>query len=186
MIASKVQDAFNNQLNAEAYSAYLYLSMAAYFQSINLPGFANWMRVQEQEERVHTLAFYDYIISRGGRVRLQAVQAPPTDWASPLAVFQAAYAHEQEVSGLINDLVNLVVKERDHAAQIFLQWFVNEQVEEEDNANRVVQKLKLMGEGGSSLFLIDQELAQRVFVMPSIAQRGMGTTQQSAPGGTAG
>lgn len=172
MMKEGIERAFNNQLNAELYSAYLYLSMAAYFSSINLPGFANWMRVQEQEERVHGLAFYDYIVSRGGRVRLQAIQEPPMEWASPLAAFEAVYAHEQKVTGLINDLVNLAIEERDHAAHIFLQWFVNEQVEEEESANDVVQKLKLMGDAGNSLFLIDRELAQRVFVLPSIAQKG--------------
>ncbi len=167
----RIEKAFNSQLNAELYSAYLYLSMAAYFESINLPGFANWMRVQEQEERVHGLAFYDYVVSRGARVKLQPIQGPPTEWSSPLAAFEAVYAHEQKVTGLINDLVNLAIEERDHAAQIFLQWFVNEQVEEEASANDVVQKIKLVGDAGNSLFLIDRELATRVFVLPSIAQR---------------
>ena len=180
---ARVEEAFNSQLNAELYSAYLYLSMAAYFESINLSGFANWMRVQEQEERVHALAFYDYIISRGGRVKLQPIQGPPTDWPSPLATFEAVYAHEQKVTGLINDLVNLAIEEHDHAAHIFLQWFVNEQVEEEESANAVVQKLKLVGEGGNGLFLIDRELAQRVFVLPSIALKGRtpGVAQGQAP-----
>lgn len=178
MIKDNVQEAFNKQLNAELYSAYLYLSMAAYFQSINLPGFANWMRVQEQEERVHALMFYDYIVARSGRVTLTSIDAPPTDWASPLAVFEDAYKHEQKVSGLINDLVNLALDERDHAAHIFLQWFVNEQVEEEENANNIVQQLKLMGQEGSSLFMVDRELAQRVFVPPAAAQKG---AQAAAP-----
>lgn len=180
MIKANVQEAFNRQLNAELYSAYLYLSMAAYFQSINLPGFANWMRVQEQEERVHALMFYDYIITRGGRVTLTAIEAPPTEWASPLAVFEDAYKHEQKVTGLINDLVNLALDERDHAAHIFLQWFVNEQVEEEESANNIVQQLKLMGESGNSLFLVDRQLAQRVFVPPTPAQKGAETAAPQA------
>jgi len=178
LIKGNVQEAFNQQLNAELYSAYLYLSMAAYFQSVNLPGFANWMRVQEQEERVHALMFYDYIIARSGRVTLRAIDAPPTEWTSPLDVFESAYKHEQMVTGRINDLVNLALDERDHAAHMFLQWFVNEQVEEEENANNIVQQLKLMGESGNSLYLLDRELAQRVFVPPAAASKG---TQTATP-----
>jgi ferritin len=182
VISQRIEEAFNGQLNAELYSAYLYLSMAAYFQSINLPGFANWMRVQEQEERVHALGFYDYIISRQGRVKLLPIEGPATEWQSPLDMFETAYRHEQKVTGLINNLVNLALDERDHAANIFLQWYVNEQVEEEANTNDVAQKIKLMGGTGNSLFLIDRELATRVFVLPSIALRsGAKGTTTAAP-----
>jgi len=167
MLNEKIEKALNQQLNAELYSAYLYLSMAAYFRSISLGGFANWMEVQYQEEVAHAMKFYSYINERGGRVILQAIEAPPTEWDSPLAVFQAAYAHEQKVTGMINDLVELAIQERDHATNIFLQWFVTEQVEEEDSANEVVEKLKLMSDARGGLFMLDRELGQRTFTPPT-------------------
>jgi ferritin len=168
----KMQEALNKQLNAEIYSAYLYLSMSAYFQSVNLDGFANWMRVQWQEELAHGLKFYDYVNERGGRVVLQAVDEPPSEWDSPLAVFEDTYRHEQKVTGMINKLVDLAVETRDHATNNFLQWFVSEQVEEEASADEVVQKLKLVGDDPSGLFMIDQELGQRVFVAPAATTEG--------------
>ena len=167
MISKKMQKALNGQLNAELYSAYLYLSMAAYFETADLAGFANWMRVQDSEERLHAMKFYDYILERGGKVTLGSIEAPPSDWNSPLAVFEATLTHEQKVTGLINDLVNLAVAERDHATEIFLQWFVTEQVEEEASADQVVQKLKLMGDASGGLFMLDREMAQRVFTPPT-------------------
>jgi ferritin len=168
MLSEKMRDALNTQCNAEFYSSYLYLSMSAYFHSINLRGFANWMRVQAQEELVHAIKFYDCVNGRGGRTTLRAVEGPPSEWKSPLAIFEHAYEHERMVSGRINNLVNLALEEHDHAATTFLQWFVNEQVEEEDSANDVVQKLKLVGDGGG-LFMLDRELAQRVFTPPAQA-----------------
>jgi ferritin len=170
MLSEKVQDQLNKQLNAELYSSYLYLSMSAYFQSLNLSGFANWMRVQAQEELMHAMKFYDFINEREGRVTLQAVEVPPSEWASPLAVFEHVYEHEQKVTGLINDLVNLAIGERDHATNNFLQWFVSEQVEEEASANEVVQRLKLLGDDKSGLFMLDRELAQRVFTAPTTTE----------------
>ena len=170
MLNEKIQASLNKQLNAELYSSYLYLSMSAYFQSINLPGFATWMRVQAQEELVHGMKFYDFINERGGRVTLQPVEGPPTEWSSPLDVFENTYKHEQKVTGLINDLVNLAVGERDHATNIFLQWFVTEQVEEEASADEVVQRLKLMGDDGGGLFMLDREMGQRVFTPPAATQ----------------
>lgn len=167
MIGENIQTALNKQLNAELYSSYLYLSMSAYFQSISLSGFANWMRVQAQEELVHTMKFYDFINGRGGRVTLQPVEGPPTQWSSPLDVFVNTYKHEQKVTGLINDLVNLAIKEDDHATNIFLQWFITEQVEEEASADEVVQKLKLMGDAKGGLFMFDREMGQRVFAPPA-------------------
>jgi ferritin len=161
-----MQEALNGQLNAELYSSYLYLSMSAHFQSLNLAGFANWMRVQAQEEMVHAMKFYDFINGRGGRVTLAAVEGPPTEWESPLAAFEAALRHEQKVTGLINALVSLAAGEQDYATNIFLQWFVTEQVEEEALAGDVVQELKLVGPEGSGLLPIDRELATRVFTMP--------------------
>jgi len=166
MISERIQDAFNKQINAELYSSYLYLAMSAYFESMSLKGFANWMRCQAQEELVHAMKFYTFLNERGGIVTTFAIEAPPVNWGSPLNAFEDAYGHEQKVTGLINELVNLAIEERDHAANTFLQWFVTEQVEEESSADEVVQKLKLTGNEGSGLFMIDRELATRVFVMP--------------------
>lgn len=166
MIAKDVQDAFNGQLNAETYSAYLYWSMSAYFEEINLKGFANWMRCQAQEEMVHAMKFYTHLLERGGRAVLAAIDGPATEWDSPLAAFQAAYAHECKVTAMINGLVDLARDHKDHASEAFLQWFVNEQVEEEASADEIVQKLKLMADAPGGLFLLDQELAQRVFTPP--------------------
>jgi ferritin len=167
MISQKVQDALNDQLNAELYSSYLYMSMSAYFQSLNLSGFANWMRVQVQEELVHATKFYDFLNERGGRVALTAIAGPPIQWNSPLDAFKAALEHEQKVTARINNLVDIASGERDHATHIFLQWFVTEQVEEEDNANSVVQKINLMGEAQGGLFMLDRELALRTFTPPA-------------------
>ena len=166
MITEKMEDAFNGQLNAEYYSSYLYLSMAAYFESIDLPGFANWMRIQTQEEMFHALKFYDNIIERGGRVTLRAIEAPSSEWKSPWDVFENTLEHEQKVTGLINDLVFLAREQRDNAAEIFLQWFVSEQVEEEDNVNKILGQLKLVKDSPQALFMLDKELAQRVFSPP--------------------
>jgi ferritin len=172
MIDERMQEALNKQLNAELYSSYLYLSMSAYFQSVNLGGFANWMRVQAQEELAHAMKFYDYVNERGGRVVLQAVEAPPSEWDSALAVFEDTYRHEQKVTGMINKLVDLAVEARDHATNNFLQWFVSEQVEEEASADEVVQRLKLVGDDPSGMFMIDRELAQRTFVAPAATTEG--------------
>jgi ferritin len=167
MIGEKMQDALNEQINAELYSAYLYLSMVAYFESVSLPGFANWMRVQTQEELTHAMKIYDYVNERGGRVTLKSIGEPPTEWKSPLAAFEDAYKHEQKVTGLINGLVNLAIEEKDHAANMFLQWFVNEQVEEENNADTIVRKLKLMADAPGGIYMIDNEMGQRVFTPPA-------------------
>ena len=161
MLSEKMQDAINGQLNAELYSSYLYLSMNAYFKSINLDGFANWMHYQAQEELTHAMKFYDFINQRGGRVNLLQIEAPPAQWNSPQAVFEATLEHEQKVTGLINELVELALSEHDHASNIFLQWFVSEQVEEEESVTGVLEQLKLMGEAKGGLFMIDRELAKR-------------------------
>lgn len=166
MISKKIQDALNGQINAELYSAYLYLSMSSYFSSINLMGFANWMRVQALEEQTHAAKFFDFIISRGGRAELKLIDGPPIDFKSSMTVFEDTLKHEQKVTGLINNLVNLAVDEKDHATNIFLQWFVTEQIEEESNAEGLIQKLKLIGEGGNGLFMLDAELAARMFLLP--------------------
>ena len=166
MLSGKMLEAINDQINAELYSAYLYLSMSAHFESINLPGFANWMRCQTQEELVHAMKFYNHVGERGGQVTLTTIEGPPTEWESPLAAFEQANKHEQHVTARINALVDLAIQEGDHASNAFFQWFVTEQVEEEASTDTVVKKLQLMGDAGNGLFMIDRELAQRVFVQP--------------------
>jgi ferritin len=168
MLTGKMQAGLNKQINAELYSAYLYLSMSAYFQSLNLRGGAHWFYCQAHEELIHALKLYLQVFERNGQVTLTAIEGPPTEWASPLAAFEAAYAHEQLVTSMINDLVNLAVEEKDHASNAFLQWYVTEQVEEEASASEVAQKLRLAGDQGAGLFLVDQELATRIppFVIP--------------------
>jgi len=168
MIGEKMQNALNAQINAELYSAYLYLSMVAYFESTSLPGFANWMKVQTQEEVSHAMKIYDYLNERGGRVTLKSIAEPPREWKSPLDAFEAAYRHEQKVTGLINALVNLAIEEKDHAANIFLQWFVNEQVEEEKSADEIVRKLKLMADAPGVVYMLDNELGRRIFTPPVV------------------
>jgi ferritin len=166
MINNKVEAAINKQINAEIYPAYLYLSMNAYFHSINLAGFANWMRVQALEELTHADKFYNFLVSRGGAIKLEAVEGPPVRWKSALDVFENALKHEQKVTSLINNLVDLSLTEKDHATNSMLKWFVDEQVEEESNAENIIRQLKLMGDSGHGLYMLDRELAQRVFVPP--------------------
>jgi len=167
MISKKAVEALNEQINAELYSAYLYLSMEAYFESVSLAGFANWMRIQTQEELMHAMKIYDFVIERDGKVLLKAIEQPQRAWESPLATFEAVYKHEQKVTGLINDLVNLAIEEKDHATNTFLQWFVSEQVEEEKNACDIVGKLKLIKDSPQALFMMDEQMAQRVFTQPA-------------------
>lgn len=167
MLSEKMEKALNEQVNWEMYSSYFYLSMSSYFESISLAGCAQWMRAQVQEELYHAIKIYDYINERGGRAIMEAIVKPPTDWDSPLAVFEEVLSHEQKVTGLINDLVNLALDERDHATNIFLQWFVSEQVEEEDTVGTVLDKFKLIGGDKSGLFVLDQELGNRVFTPPA-------------------
>ena len=163
MLNQKVQDAINDQINAELYSAYLYYSMAAYFESISLKGFSHWMRVQALEEMTHVQKFFS---DRSGQVVMKPIETPPAQWASPLAAFEAAYAHEVKVTALINQLMDLALAESDHASCNFLQWFVGEQVEEEASADEIVQKLKLVDKSEGGLFLLDQEMDKRAFVAP--------------------
>lgn len=166
MLSDKMEQALNKQLNAELYSAYLYLSMAAYFHASNLNGFANWMMVQNLEETAHAMKFFNFINERGGRIRLAAIDQPAGDWSSPLEVFTETLKHEEKVTGLINNLVDLAMTERDHASNAFLQWFITEQVEEEASANEIIQNLKLAGNDPHSLLMLDRELATRVFTPP--------------------
>lgn len=163
----KMQDALNDQINAEYFSSYLYLSMAAYFEAESLPGFANWMRIQTQEELAHANKFFDFVAERGGRVKLTAIKAPEIEWKSPLDAFEAAYKHEQYITGRINDLVAIAREVKDFAADNFLQWFVAEQVEEESTADAIVQDLKRAGDNPQVLMMLDRELGARVFIAPA-------------------
>jgi ferritin len=162
MLNPKIQDAFNKQINAELYSSYLYLSMAAYFDSLDLKGMAHWMEIQVDEERQHAMRFFNFINDRNGRVTLSTIDAPPSEWKSPLEAFEAAYKHEQKITGMINELFNLVAVERDAAGHDFLEWFAREQVEEEANVQLIISQLKLAGDAGLGRYMIDQQLGQRV------------------------
>lgn len=161
MLSKKMEDAFNEQVNAELYSAYLYMSMSADLASKDLEGMATWMRLQAQEEVTHAMKIFDFIQERGGRANLTQIAAPGAEWSSPLAAFEAAYAHEQKVTGLIGKLVDLAQEEKDHASVAFLQWFVTEQVEEEATALGVVNRLTLAADHNGALLMIDKELGGR-------------------------
>ena len=161
MLGKAVEEAMNEQIGNELFSAYQYLSMSAYCESENLPGFAQWMRAQSQEETEHAMKFYDFILERNGRVVLRGIDGPVVEFSSPLEVFEQALEHEQKVTAMINDLYALAVRENDYASQTFLQWFVTEQVEEEKNAGDVVETLKMVGDKREALFLLDRELGQR-------------------------
>lgn len=161
MFSETLEKAMNDQINEELYSAYLYLSMAAHFEAANLGGFAHWMRLQAQEEQAHAMKFFDFINERNGRVRLQAIAQPPAEFGSPLTVFQQAFEHEQHITGRINYLYELAMKEKDYASRPLLQWFVDEQVEEENHAQQIVEQLKMVGEGGMALMMLDRQLGSR-------------------------
>lgn len=170
MIPKKIEGAFNRQINAETFSAYLYWSMSAALEGMNLPGFANWMRIQAQEEMTHAIKFYNHIIERGGVVTLTAIDAPETHWDDVKAVFEATLAHEQKVTALINALMDLALAEKDHAATMFLQWLVTEQVEEEATAMDMLGKLEIAGSTAGGLYMLDKEMAGRVFTPPAAAE----------------
>ena len=161
MIGKAMQDAMNDQINKELFSSFLYLSMAAYFEDKNLSGFGNWMRVQAEEEREHAMKFYDHILERGGRVTLKAIDAPKTDWGSNLEVAEEVAAHEAKVTASITGLYELALKEKDYPAQVMLQWFITEQVEEEKNAADIVADLKLIEARGTAVLMLDKQLGKR-------------------------
>lgn len=169
MLNDRMEKALNDQINAEFYSAYLYLAMAAHFEDQGLQGLANWMHIQYQEESTHAMKFYRYVVDRGGRVTLEAVGKPEATWASPLAAFEAVLAHERHVTGLINKLADLSTELKDYATRTMLDWFITEQVEEEATAETIINKLRLLGETGPGLFMLDQELGQRVYTPPADA-----------------
>lgn len=161
MISQKILKILNNQINEELYSSYLYLSMSNYFSSVNLDGFAKWMRVQSQEEYAHAMKIYDYVLQRDGKVALTKIEAPKAQWKTPLQIFQETLKHEQYISACVNNIVNLAIQEKDHATSQFFQWFVSEQVEEEANAANIVDKMKMVGDNKNGIFMLDRELGQR-------------------------
>ena len=163
MIDEGIQEAINRQINEEMYSSYLYLSMSAWFESTGLKGFANWMMVQYKEEMDHAMKFYNYIISRGGKVNLFEIKEPPHEWNSPLHAFEETLKHEKHITKCINDLVELAEEKKDRATFNLLQWFVDEQVEEEANDEEIINKLRMVGESGNGIFMLDRELANRIY-----------------------
>jgi len=161
MISKTMEQALNKQVNRELYSAYLYLAMSSYFERVTMKGFAKWMRVQAKEEQVHALKIYDYIIARGGTVTFLDIEAPKAKWSSAGKVFDEVYAHEQKVTAMIHGLVDLAIKEKDHATFEMLQWFVKEQVEEEEHASEIVNQIKIVGDIVGHLFHLDHQLGKR-------------------------
>ena len=168
MLNEKMEKAFLEQINKELFSEYLYLSMKAYFADLNLQGFVNWMDVQVQEEHAHAMGMFDYVIERGGKIVLEAIEKPENNWKNPLEVFRAILAHEQFVTKSINSVADVAEETRDRAASIFLNWYIKEQVEEEANVGGILAQLELIGEDKNGLFALDKELATRTFVAPVI------------------
>ena len=170
MIKKPLENALNEQINAEFHSAYIYLSMSSYFLSVGLGGYANWMRVQYQEELAHATRFFDYVNERGGRVKLSPIQEVQVDFSGIVDVFEKTLEHEQVVTGMIDHLMDLSIQESDHATKSFLQWFVDEQVEEEANIEQILNNLKLINGEGQGLLMMDREMQTRVFVNPFAAK----------------
>ena len=168
MINEKLEKAFNIQINKEFYSEYLYLSMQAYFERLNLKGFVNWMSVQVQEERAHAIGMFDYLNQRGGVVALEAIEKPEIDWKSPLDVFENVLKHEEYVTASINELMDVAEEVKDRAAMSFLNWYLKEQVEEEVNVGNVLATLRLIGDDKKALLMLDKDLAARTFAAPVI------------------
>jgi len=161
VIAKAMQDAVNEQINKELYSSYLYLSMAAYFEGANLAGFARWMHVQADEERQHGMKLFQHLMDRGGKVQLKAIAAPRTEWKTSLEAFQQVQEHEAAVTASIHALYELALKEKDYPAQVMLQWFIDEQVEEEKNASEIVHQLELIEAKGTAVLMLDHQLGKR-------------------------
>ncbi|MDD3044237.1 MAG: ferritin [Candidatus Delongbacteria bacterium] len=163
MLSKKMETAICKQIQEELFSSYLYLSMSAYFSNMGLDGFANWMSVQEKEERDHAMKFYNYLLSQGAEIKLFQINEPDHKWKSPLDAFKATLKHEQHITKCINGLVDLAEKEKDRATFNFLQWYIDEQVEEEENDRNIIDKLTLIKENSNGLFMLDKDLAQRVY-----------------------
>lgn len=179
MISKKMTTAINDQMNREIYSAYLYMSMSAFSSFIGLKGFANWFMVQYHEEMFHAMKMYEYILRQGENPKLQALKKLPTEWESPLDMFEKTLAHEQKVTKWINELMELAIEEKDHASRIFLQWYVTEQVEEEENDNDIIAKLKLIKSNAQGLIMLDQELAGRIATVPLDYSKGLAAAAEA-------
>ena len=169
MISQKMIDAINEQINKELFSEYLYLSMAAYLEGEGLSGFSNFMKVQVKEERFHAMKMFDYVLERGGKVVLDKIAQPQIDFESPLEVFELSYKHEQFISKSINELMDIAIEENDHATKSFLNWYIDEQVEEEASTDNIVSQLRIIGGKGHGMLMMDRELGQRVFNEPANA-----------------
>lgn len=161
MLSKTMEEALNRQINREFYSSYLYLAMSAYCETLNMRGFAHWLKVQAKEEHGHAMKIYEYVIARGGKVVLEPIEAPKAKWATVGKIFEEVYTHEQKVTGMINNLVDLAIREKDHATFEMLQWFVKEQVEEEAQANDILSQIRIVGDVPGHLFYIDHHLAKR-------------------------
>ncbi|MFZ5572669.1 MAG: ferritin [Thermodesulfobacteriota bacterium] len=173
MINDKMIAALNEQINREMYSAYLYMSMSSHCNMVGLKGFANWFMVQYHEEMIHAMKIYEYIQRQGGEVHLKTIQAPPHSFESPLDMFTKTLEHEQFITRSINDLMELAIAEKDHASQIFLEWYVTEQVEEEENDNDIIQQLKIIKDNAHALLMLDRELAARITTVPTDFSKGI-------------
>lgn len=173
MISEKMAKAINDQMIREMYSAYLYMSMSNFSSNIGLKGFANWLMVQYHEEMFHAMKMYEYLQSRGAEIRLAQIDEPPAKWESPLDMFEKVLEHEQKVTKWINELMELAIEEKDHASQIFLQWYVTEQIEEEENDNDIIAPLKLIGIDPQGLLLLDKDLAARMTTVPTDFSKGV-------------
>jgi ferritin len=161
MLSKSMQNAINEQIKNEMFSAYLYLSMAAHFEAENLPGFANWMKVQSKEEVEHAMKFFEYVYDRGGRVTLKAIDQPQTTFKTPLDIFKQVLEHERKVTAMIHKLYELALKENDYPSQVMLQWFIKEQVEEEKNGETIIEQLKMVGDSSAALMMADRQFAAR-------------------------
>ncbi|MBD3344610.1 MAG: ferritin [Chitinivibrionales bacterium] len=180
MLSDKMVEALNGQINNEMYSAYLYMAMSAHSTDQGLKGFGNWFMVQYHEEMLHAMKLYEYIQRQGGSAKLQAIKEPPSSWKSPMDMFQATLKHEQFITRCFNDLIELAIQEKDHATQIFLQWYVTEQVEEEENDNDIIGMLKVAGDNAQALMMIDRDLAARITTVPTDFSKGIESAMKGA------
>ena len=181
MLSEKTVNALNTQINREMYSAYLYMAMSNHANNIGLKGFANWFMVQFHEEMLHAMKIYEYVQRQGGKVQLAAIGAPPAEFASPMDMFTKTLTHERFITQSINDLMEIAISEKDHATQIFLQWYVSEQVEEEENDNDIIAQLKLIGDNPQGLMMLDRELAARTTTVPTDFSKGVASAMAAAP-----
>ncbi len=182
MLSKKMEEALNEQINREMYSAYLYMSMSSYCTTVGLKGFANWFMVQYHEEMLHAMKLYEYVLAQGGHPILKAIKQPPSDFESMANAFNKTLEHEQFITKSINEWMDLAIAEKDHATQIFLQWYVTEQVEEEGNDNDIIAQLKLIGKDTQGLILLDRELAGRITTVPTEFSKGIAAAMKGTAG----